>query len=312
MKNIEEEIINVKDFLFNKNYRSNYSKVWYGTTETIREYVEVLDWKDVSRVLTVCSSGDHLFNLINQGIKKVDSFDINPLTYPYFKLRKAIMLANDYKNFYKFLGKLSIYSSSEKEEYQLFSSAKEFIDKPYDYFWEELYQENLRTNIHNITVPSLLANMCTNYIDPTTSRLRNKYYANEAEYEKTKNNLKNTEITFECTDVRNLPNVFKEKYDKIFLSNITDYFEINTSGKDIYKYTVENLKPLLSNNGELLAAYVYNYIIDKENQGIHFKCGFNNNEKIFNENVEVITVNNIDSWNTTNSNNKDAVLVYKK
>lgn len=109
MKNIEEEIINVKDFLFNKNYRSNYSKVWYGTTETIREYVEVLDWKDVSRVLTVCSSGDHLFNLINQGIKKVDSFDINPLTYPYFKLRKAIMLANDYKNFYKFLGKLSIY-----------------------------------------------------------------------------------------------------------------------------------------------------------------------------------------------------------
>lgn len=313
MESIEQEIIDAKDFLFNNNStKSACRKVWYGTTETIKDYMKVLNWKDTNRVLTVCSSGDHIFNLINQGIREIDSFDINPLTYPYFILRKAIMMTHSYKDFYIFLQKLSIASSNEKQEYQLFSSIKSSIDKPYDYFYEELYSENLKANVHDITNPGLLSKMCMNYIDYQTSKLRNKYYANEEEYEKTRNNLKNSSVTFKCTDIKNLPSVFHNKYDKIFLSNIADYFPINEKEKDIYKYIVTNLKPMLSKSGEILAAYIYNYIVDNEKQGIRFKCNPCTNSTLFEKDLEVLQVNNIDSWTNSKTSNKDAILIYRK
>lgn len=310
---IEEELKHAKDFLFDrKKAPANYKKVWYGTTETIKEYIEVLNWKDISRVLTVCSSGDHIFNLINQGVNEIDTFDINPLTYPYFILRKAIMITNSYEDFYKFLKKLSIYASSEKQEYELFSSIKSAIDKPYDYFWEELYSKNLQENVHDITAPSLLSKMCKNYISPQTSKLRNNYYASEEEYEKTRNNLRNSSITFKCVDIKNLESAFKKKYDKILLSNIADYFEVNTNEKDLYQYTVTNLQPLLRINGEILAAYIYNYMTDGKKQGINFKSNACTNNSLFEGNLQVIQVSNIDDWNNAKTSDKDAVLIYRK
>lgn len=70
MENIEQQIINAKNFIFENNNNSNCRFVWYGATETIKEYVEALEWTNVNSALTVCSSRDHMLNLINKGVKK--------------------------------------------------------------------------------------------------------------------------------------------------------------------------------------------------------------------------------------------------
>lgn len=42
-----------------------------------------MNWGQTKKVLTVCSSGDHILNLINKGVTEIDTFDINALTFPY-------------------------------------------------------------------------------------------------------------------------------------------------------------------------------------------------------------------------------------
>ncbi len=222
------------------------------------------------------------------------------------------MKAFSYQDFYKFFERLTIIATNEKKEYDYFSIIKPFIEKPYDYFWEELYLENLRSNVHDITTPGLLSLMCMNYIPPSTSKLRNKYYENEYEYEKTKNNLKNCSVTFNISNVKDLSKTFRRKYDKIFLSNIADYLDITTSTKELYEIIVDNIKPLLNKNGECLSAYTYNYTSDNQSEKIRFKFNPNGNYSIFEKNLRLIKVNNINVCGEPSCQNKDAVLVYRK
>ena len=72
MKDIEKSIIAAKKIVFDdKCFDPKYSKVWYGTTENIKEYFELIEWEQVKKVLTVCSSGDHILNLVNKGVKEL-------------------------------------------------------------------------------------------------------------------------------------------------------------------------------------------------------------------------------------------------
>ena len=72
------------------------------------------------------------------------------------------MQAFSYQDFYEFFKRLTILATNDS-----FSIIKPFIEKTYDYFWEELYLENLRSNVHDITTPGLLSLICMNYIPPS-------------------------------------------------------------------------------------------------------------------------------------------------
>lgn len=64
---------------------SSVSTVYYFTNENILDYFNQLDFKNVSSALTVCASGDQIFNLVHKNVGVIDAFDTNGLT-EYFSL----------------------------------------------------------------------------------------------------------------------------------------------------------------------------------------------------------------------------------
>lgn len=311
MEGIERSIEVAKSFIFDRKcVDPRCSRVWYGATESIKDYFELLEWSDAKKVLTVCSSGDHILNLVNRGIKEIDSFDTNPLTFPYFNLRLAFMLTFSYEEFFRKFDRLSIASSSERKEYELFLAVKDFIPEPYNYFWEELYSENLVRNKHDIMTPSLLGNLCMHYIPSQTSKLRNKWLSDKEEYERTRQNLEGCNISFNCCDVFDLPNVFSSNYDKILLSNISDYLGVDN--KKFHRFISDDLASMLNENGEVLAAYVYHYIDDGDFSGVHFKKNVDGDYSVFEEDYQLFQVRNIHDYGTVEYGSKDGILVYQK
>ncbi len=311
MEDIKKNITAVKAFLFeHKCIDSKYSKVWAGTTENIKEYFKLMNWEQTKKVLTVCSSGDHILNLINKGITEIDTFDINPLTFPYLNLKIAFILAFDYEDYFNFFNKLCIASRSEIQEYEIFTFVKPYLETPYNFFWEELFQENIIKNKHSSIESGLLGKFCMNYIPSHTSKLRNQWIHGKNEYNKTKENLKKCTINFKCSSIENIPNNFSKEYDKILLSNIADYLHISPINFD--KFVKNELSPMLNVNGEILTAYIYHFIDNGEYRGIHFKSNYDSNYSVFENDYQVFKVNNIDDFGTYEYGSKDAVLVYKK
>lgn len=100
---LEEAIKYSKDILLNSNFFdkvsfSRYSKVFFAASENIRAYLDQERFNK-SRALTVLSGGDHVFNLISHGVKEIDAFDINYLTYFVYKLRLAMIRGLSYQDF---------------------------------------------------------------------------------------------------------------------------------------------------------------------------------------------------------------------
>lgn len=315
MHSIERELEKTKSFLFDHNsLNTHYSKVWFGATETIEGYFKLLNFENVERVLTVCSSGDHIFNLVNQGIKNIDVFDNNPLTFPYFNLRMAMMLAFSYEDFSSFFRQLSIDVTDVGKEYELYSLFKSFLSSPYDYFFEDLYSFHLKQNRDPSFSSSLLLKMCHNYVPFPVAALKNQYLSNEEEYEKTKSNLKDCTIQFQCCDVFDLPQYFFQSYDKILLSNIVDYlpFSVAVCNTNFHNFIMNNLVPMLKPNGEIMGAYIYHYIDHGHFRGIHFQNNLDTDYSVFYKNYQVIEVATIDDFSLTEYNSRDAVLLYKK
>ena len=311
MKDIEKSIIAAKKIVFDdKCFDPKYSKVWYGTTENIKEYFELIEWEQVKKVLTVCSSGDHILNLVNKGVMIIDSFDLNPLTFLYLNLRIAFILAFDYEDYFKYFNKLSIASRSEIQEYEIFSLIKSYLSSSLLFFWEELYRENLSRNKHSSMERGLLGKFCMHYSPFCTSKLRNQWLYEKSEYEKTKQNLKKCIINFKCANVLDIPHIFSERYDKILLSNIADY--LRTPSDSFEKFVRNELASMLNINGEILAAYIYHFIDNGEYRGIHFKNGCDSNYSVFENNYQILEVSYIDEFGFREYGSKDAVLVYKK
>lgn len=60
------------------------------TTENVLRVLDVVEVKEKD-VFAVLSSSDILFSLIDKKAKRIDTFDINPLTYRYYYLRKWML-----------------------------------------------------------------------------------------------------------------------------------------------------------------------------------------------------------------------------
>ena len=311
MVDIEKSFNEIVEFLYGDNsINPNCSNVWYGTIESIRSYFELLNWENVNKVLTVCSSGDHVLNSICYGAKYIDAFDINPLTFPYLQLKNGLILALPYTEYFRFFEKLSLACSSAEFEYELFLKFKDYIPHPYDIFWEKLFLENIRKNSHNSVKPGLLGKMCKNYIPFSTMKLRNRYLSSEEDYEKLRQNLRSCIITFQEADIFNLDKKFDDCYDKIFLSNISDYLDVNY---ERFNNFIKNiLANLLSENGEIIVAYIYSYIANYEKLGIHFKNSWGSSASFFNQDYILEQIPNISDFGYIDPGYKDAVLIYRR
>ncbi|MBR2828102.1 MAG: hypothetical protein IKE70_02595, partial [Bacilli bacterium] len=96
---IKEDIWGTKKLIEKKENDNNldnynpYKSTYLWTNEDIIETLNQVKIPKKEKALTVLSSGDHLFNLIVDGYKEIDTFDINRLSeYTSLGLKRAMIL----------------------------------------------------------------------------------------------------------------------------------------------------------------------------------------------------------------------------
>lgn len=234
-------------------------------TENYGKYCNIYPWtneelggvfnnlcKPNSKVLTVCSSGDHILNAILYDCTDITTFDINKFTFYYLDLKLAAIESFSRKKFLKFMPGLfsekeyianiyrrekdgNIYSIEELEEIKnllkgytiylqeyrrdLFSSKillenlKNISKESYE-FWTKLYSKN-----KDITDSYLFkTHSCGT---KNTIIYCANYLKSNNDYQKVKNNLSKVNIKRHWTNIKTLPKkIKKEQFGFIHFSNI--------------------------------------------------------------------------------------------
>ena len=231
----------------NNNAFSIYSKIYAFTTENIAAYYSGIDFKD-KRILTICSSGDHILNACLLGCKKIDCFDINIFTRYYMFLKFSAIKALSYQEYNVF------FTGVNKFDQNIYNKISNLLDDDIKLFWDNVY---INCDINEM-IEKLF--MKTDY--SKTNAIYNLYFKEE-NYNILKNILLNEdiEINFIQSDILDLYNKISVNYDYIFLSNIVDYLSnyYNDKSKQNYINYIINVLIKKVNVVKIYFCYIYNY-----------------------------------------------------
>ena len=233
----------------------NHARMLGFTNEKTQKNNMGIDYND-KKVLTVCSSGDHVLNSILWGADDVDCFDINVLTKYYLDLKIAALKCLTSKEYILFFAG-GLCATDAKFNSDKFSYIKELLREESLFFWDELFKRYE----HNKNVISKL--ITSNF------SLENIGYLQEDNYELLQRKIEGKNTMFIHSNLLNLPSDVNDKYDIIHLSNIPDYsadiFLGDSSGnltytirdkeiaRDSYvNFIRKDVDPLLRSSGELL------------------------------------------------------------
>lgn len=211
--NLEEAIEESKKIMVSWNRREfrKYDACYGITNEYLRLILDEVFFKK-DRALTVLASGDQAFNLICKGVRNIDTFDINVLTYFYFQLRVAMVKNLGFKEFAK------VSSNIRKLEV-----LKKLVKKLRKSLGEEVYEYYCKIIEFAISDKTRINRLFINSFDHQICGFYNYYLDCEDSYLNLRRGLQETEFTFTFNDARVLPLELKQKYDIILLSNIVDY-----------------------------------------------------------------------------------------
>ena len=217
------------------------------TTENISGYMNELDLTN-KKVITVTGSSDHIINIILKGCLDITTFDINPLTKYYMDLKLSAIKELSYQEFLDFM----LYYSDKSFDYEIIkklSMAKESKD-----FWLNELSKNDNNGLK--MKHSGLFNL--KYFD-FQNKISCNLYINEKSYAIIKNRLGHVKIKFIKSNLKDLK--LNQKYDYMFLSNISDY--INTFYEDS---SLDNYKNLIFKFLENVKIIYFAYIYDIESK----------------------------------------------
>jgi len=88
------------------------------------------------------ASGDQAFNLIYLGVKHIDTFDINVLTYFIYHLRKAIFLAYGFKQSLEIEAIFWFNFTNPKMLLKMLTTLRPFMSNDVYIFFEEILKCN--------------------------------------------------------------------------------------------------------------------------------------------------------------------------
>lgn len=228
-----------------------YSPTYVFTTENLNGYYDHLDFHDKS-VLTVVGSGDHIFEAILRGAKKIDAFDISGFAILFYYLKKAAIETLEYEEFvYFFLGQnLSFKRKSyDKIRTHLEPNASKFWDAIYDNCRADVIIES---GIFREIEPIFIKNP----LDKARILSGMSSYLNENNYNKLRSLISDCEVNCYIRDFYNLEEIM-QNYDYMFFSNIIQFSE--TLAK--FEKKVEQYINNLNIGGEIKIGYIYNYCL---------------------------------------------------
>lgn len=212
------------------------------TSENIAGYMEDLDLTD-KKVITVTASSDHILNAIAQGATNITTFDINPETRYYMELKLEGVKQLEYEKFLKIFLFDNPMSLKEEIIMSLITS------KDCQYYWEEAYRKNQNNGLLLKKSPLFYRK----YFNPD-SKLKQNIYLNKDKYQQIQKRLEEVKINFINTDLKNLH--LKEKYDDMFLSNISDYISLMYQEHSLEQFA-KKIYELSENVKTIYFAYLY-------------------------------------------------------
>ncbi len=235
-------------------FKHRFKKIYPFTTENISGYLPNFDLENQS-VLTVGSSGDQAINIALSGCKDITVLDICPFTKEYFYLKSAAIHTLSKEEFEKFLMQygifLNLFENPNVFDKKIFDKLKDKIyelDPDSLYFWERLLSKRRPHQVRK----RLFVN--DEYKRKKIRRI-NPYLQSESSYDKTKEKLSETSVTFHQKDITQEP--VSETFDSIILSNIPCNYKIEET-----KELVDKLLTNLEDDGSLLISYLYSLTPD--------------------------------------------------
>lgn len=237
--NLDEAIEESIKIFYGETPKKGYTKNYFFTTERIKNYL-IRSGKQKGKVLSVLGSGDFVFNLAAMGLKDIDVFDTNYLSYFNFYLKRAIILHSSCNEFNELMSKQFYLNSIRNFVYYL-SSLKSHMPEDVYAYYQALIKELYPKAYFSTGLLPLYRNYWIYY-----NILNNMYANNSDTYQRTQNNLEKLNIQFHFEDARSLPSNLSSSYDLILLSNVSDYFgtkgnKLTSSEFRSYLHSYQNL-----------------------------------------------------------------------
>ena len=258
IKSAKDIISGIKHNKKNPIFHSN-SAVYKFTNENVGGYYDLLKLNN-KNMLTVCSSGDHILEAILRDANKVDCFDISIFTKYFMNLKLSAVLTLEYYDFVKyFFHSSNFFDIFSETTYSKIRKNLEKIDFNSSLFWDVIYTNfdgykiySSKLFEHNTFDIDIFANKKSSYLN------KDNYYILKNKLEKYISI--NNKILFYQSNITDLHNILKDKYDIIILSNISNY--MNNIYKEnayynFYNLVINELDSCLNENGIIQAAYLY-------------------------------------------------------
>lgn len=250
-----------KDIMSDKIHPVNgrfgqFDRCYFSTTEDIKAYLKGVHFNK-EKALCVLASGDHVFNLISLGVKKIDTFDINELTYFTFYLRRALLLGfpriRDFENVQiDFFGSKSI-----RRVASILASLKEFMPDDVYCYYEELVKYNNHVSRGNY---SLFQSLYRGYCNSVNADY-NVYMESEEQFKRLLDRIETAKVNFRFGDIRDIKDSLGNNYDLMLLSNIADYnFDFSKpEGIKSFKKFLASLGANLALDGVIINYFIICY-----------------------------------------------------
>lgn len=234
-----QRIVSRADFNFgDKELFHTTSAVYKISNERTQDYYSYLIGRE--KVLSVIGSGDQILNLILEGTKEIDAFDISSFPKYFLYLKMAAIKSLSKEEYIEFFYEVSHRSELYDDMYDRISF---YLDDEISSFWDSLFNFFDWQDIYNSTLFSSEPYIAANAIN------QNKFLQCDAAYEELRRALDDVVINVYEGDIFDLSCRIDGTYDLVYLSNIVYY-----NKPDEYKEMLDEFK--LTDNGITLT-YLY-------------------------------------------------------
>lgn len=230
-------IVDAKKFLdgvYNRKMKFHkYSSFYEFTTENLREALG--NYTDNDRILTILSSGDHVFNYLLKGASNIETFDINKVTNYFFKLKCAEIMTLSCEEYNNLSNRVSF--DLTLKDLDLY---RNFLDRETYLFWKYC--------ILNADDQMYILSRSGGMI--RQKRKAYNIYFEKENYDKLRSILLNGfSVSFHLCNVVDLPNNMNGKYSEVYLSNVFDYV---SKPKETIEKLVPRFQEHLTNDGRIM------------------------------------------------------------
>lgn len=304
---IAEKLIN-KDNIESIN-RNKYSQIYMFTTENIHGITQKISFQN-KKVLTVCSSGDQVFNMLLCGAEEIDTFDINIFTKYFFYFKEASIRALNYQEFLNFFFPNSFAKKNQIFSLKTYTKIRNYIKDDYaKSFWDQIFS---KYNGEKLYYSDLFTQ---DHYPKKTNQVCNNYLMNEQNYKTLQQKLAIYSFTFYHLNILKNSLASTKRYDYIYLSNILDYLPIKEEleyAKKV-KEILLKLRKNMTDNGMIMVSYLYCYLDEYwlDNYNGKLKSSIFR-KKHFEEDYDCIDFKGINSLKSKRQTDKDALLLYRK